>query len=326
MTADIDLITLEVVLEYFLSTVREMGKTIIRTAHSSIIYEGHDFSCAILSATGELVAQSEGSPAHTIPLPWQVREALAFFDDRLNPGDVVLVNDCFASGTHMNDVAMIVPFFAEGRRVAIVVSRAHWGDVGGMTPGSISGRATEFFQEGLRIPFVKVFDAGKPVPGLLELILANVRVPEEREGDFYAMLACCHTAQQRLSGLTERFGGRAGRGHHGRGSEPRRTAHDQGHRPDQARQLHVRGLLRQRQPGRPAGAAAREAYGGAAIDRGRFRRLRPAGARADQLQLGGHRPGRLRGAQGSARSAGCDQPRRLPADHGRRAQGHDRER
>lgn len=206
MRADIDLITLEVVLEYFISTVREMGKTMIRTAHSSIIYEGHDFSCALLNGAGELVAQSEGSPAHIIPLPWQVREALEYFNDQLRPGDVVIVNDCFSSGTHMNDVAMIVPFFSNGRRVAIIVARAHWGDVGGMTPGSISGRATEFFQEGLRIPFLKVFDAGKQVPGILELILANVRVPEEREGDFYAMLACCHTAQQRLNGLIDRFG------------------------------------------------------------------------------------------------------------------------
>ena len=144
MRADIDLITLEVVLEYFISTVREMGKTMIRTAHSSIIYEGHDFSCALLNGAGELVAQSEGSPAHIIPLPWQVREALEYFNDQLRPGDVVIVNDCFTSGTHMNDVAMIVPFFANGRRVAIIVARAHWGDVGGMTPGSISGRATEF--------------------------------------------------------------------------------------------------------------------------------------------------------------------------------------
>jgi N-methylhydantoinase B len=206
MKAEIDLITLEVVLEYFISTVREMGKTMIRTAHSSIIYEGHDFSCALLNADGELVAQSEGSPAHIIPLPWQVREALTYFNNELYPGDVVLVNDCFSSGTHMNDVAMIVPFFANGRRVAIIVARAHWGDVGGMTPGSISGRATEFFQEGLRIPFLKVFEKGKKAPGILELILSNVRVPEEREGDFYAMLACCHTAQQRLDGLVERFG------------------------------------------------------------------------------------------------------------------------
>ena len=202
----IDLITLEVVLEYFISTVREMGKTIMRTAHSSIIFEGQDFSCAILNAQGELVAQSEGSPAHIIPLPAQVKEALEYFADDVAPGDVVLVNDTYSSGTHMNDVAMIVPYFAAGRRVAIVVVRAHWGDVGGMTPGSISGGATEIFQEGLRIPFLKIYSAGKRVPGLLELILANVRVPDEREGDFFAMLACCHTALDRLNALVERFG------------------------------------------------------------------------------------------------------------------------
>ena len=206
MERNIDLITLEVVREYFVSTVREMGKTIMRTAYSSIIFEGQDFSCAILNAAGELVAQSEGSPAHIIPLPAQVKEALTYFNDAISPGDVVLVNDTYASGTHMNDVAMIVPFFAAGRRVAIVVVRAHWGDVGGMTPGSISGAATEIFQEGLRIPFLKIYSAGERVPGLLELILANVRVPDEREGDFYAMLACCHTALDRLNALVERFG------------------------------------------------------------------------------------------------------------------------
>ena len=206
MSADIDLITLEIVREYFVSTVREMGKTLVRTAHSSIIFEGHDFSCALLNADGELVAQSEGSPAHIIPLPWQVREALAVYRGDLSDGDVVIVNDTYSSGTHMNDVAMIVPFFVDAHRTALIVVRAHWGDVGGMTPGSISGEATEIFQEGLRIPFTKVIRAGQPVPGLLELIFANVRVPEEREGDFYAMLACCHTASGRLQELVARFG------------------------------------------------------------------------------------------------------------------------
>ncbi len=208
MTQKIDLITLEVVLEYFVSTVREMGKTIMRTAHSSIIFEGQDFSCAILDKDGALVAQSEGSPAHIIPLPAQVREALTYFDGDLSEGDVVIVNDTYSSGTHMNDVAMMVPFFADGRRVAIAVVRAHWGDIGGMTPGSISGAATEIYQEGLRIPFLKIYRGGKRIEGLLELILANVRVPDEREGDFYAMLACCHTALDRLRSLVERFGAR----------------------------------------------------------------------------------------------------------------------
>jgi len=206
MAVEMDLITLEIVQEYLVSTVREMRVTMIRTAHSSIIYEGHDFSCALLGANGDLVAQSEDSPAHILPLPWQVREAIEFFGGDFSEGDVVIVNDPYASGTHMNDVAIIVPHFHKGELLAFVVTRAHWGDVGGMTPGSISGEASEIFQEGLRLPFLKIHEGGRPVEPLLRLIFANVRDPEEREGDFHAMLSCCITASRRLDELLERFG------------------------------------------------------------------------------------------------------------------------
>lgn len=201
-----DIITLELVQEYLISTVREMRVTMIRTAHSSVIYEGHDFSCALLDAEGSLVAQSEDSPAHVIPLNWQVRGARQFFEGTLQEGDIILVNDPYTSGTHLNDVAMIAPYFIGGELSAFAVVRAHWGDVGGMTPGSISGQASEIFQEGLRVPFIKVYEAGVPVDGLLRLIFANVRVPEEREGDFHAMLACCNTGLRGLAELTQRFG------------------------------------------------------------------------------------------------------------------------
>lgn len=201
-----DIVTLELVQEYLISTVREMRVTMIRTAHSSVIYEGHDFSCALLDAEGNLVAQSEDSPAHVIPLNWQVRQARSSFEGTLREGDIILVNDPYTSGTHLNDVAMIAPFFTGDRLSAFSVVRAHWGDVGGMTPGSISGQASEIFQEGLRIPFVKVYEAGRPVDALLQLIFANVRVPEEREGDFHAMLACCNTGLRGLAELTQRFG------------------------------------------------------------------------------------------------------------------------
>ena len=206
MTKAVDVITLEIVQEYLVSTVREMRVTMIRTAHSSIIYEGHDFSCALLDANGHLIAQSEDSPAHILPLPWQVREAKQFFGNDLNLGDVILVNDPYASGTHLNDVAMIVPHFSGEELFGFIVTRAHWGDVGGMTPGSISGQASEIFQEGLRLPFIKVHERGRPVDALLRVIFANVRVPEEREGDFHAMLACCNTAARRLGELVARFG------------------------------------------------------------------------------------------------------------------------
>ncbi|MBI1988194.1 MAG: hydantoinase B/oxoprolinase family protein [Betaproteobacteria bacterium] len=202
----IDLITLEVIQQFIIASVREMRATMIKTAHSSIIYEGLDFSCALLDADAQLLGQSESSPAHVIPLPSQVRQAREFFSGVLEPGDVILVNDPYTSGTHLNDVAMIVPFHVDNELTAFVATRAHWGDVGGMYPGSISGRATEIFQEGLRIPFVKVYRGGVPVPGILDLIFANVRGREDREGDFHAMLACCHTAQIRLKELIARFG------------------------------------------------------------------------------------------------------------------------
>lgn len=206
MADTIDLITLEVIQQFIIATVREMRATMIKTAHSSIIYEGLDFSCALLDADTQLLGQSESSPAHVIPLPSQVRQAREFFAGILEPGDVILVNDPYTSGTHLNDVAMIEPFFFNNELTAFVATRAHWGDVGGMYPGSISGRATEIFQEGLRIPFLKVYRKGVPVPGILDLIFANVRGREDREGDFHAMLACCHTAQARLKELIDRFG------------------------------------------------------------------------------------------------------------------------
>ncbi len=206
MAPSIDLITIGVVQEFLISAVREMRATMIKTAHSSVIYEGHDFSCAILDGNGELIAQSEDSPAHIFPLAGQTQDAIRKFGADLHPGDVVFVNDPYTSGTHMNDVAMIVPVFADGMRLAFAVVRGHWADIGGMAPGSVSGRATEIFQEGLRIPFIKVYDKGRRMQGLLDVIFANVRVPDESAGDFDAMLSCCRVAEHRIDEMIARFG------------------------------------------------------------------------------------------------------------------------
>lgn len=206
MAGGIDLITVGIVQEFLISAVREMRATMIKTAHSSVIYEGHDFSCAVLDINGELIAQSEDSPAHIFPLAGQTRDAIRRYGTDLHPGDVVFVNDPYTSGTHMNDVAMILPVFADGRRVAFTVVRGHWADIGGMAPGSVSGRATEIFQEGLRIPFIKVYDKGQRRQDLLDLIFANVRVPDESAGDFDAMLSCCRVAENRVDEIIERFG------------------------------------------------------------------------------------------------------------------------
>src|SRR5579862_4436396 len=205
--APMDPITLEVFHEALVSTVTEMRVTVLRTAFSSIIYEGQDFSCALMDSRGRLVVQSrEDNPSHVGPLNIQVPAALAQFAGDLHPGDVIIANDPFMAGTHLNDVAVMVPFFVDDKLLMLSCTRAHWGDVGGMTPGSISGRTTEIFQEGVRIPIIKIYDRGKPNQALIDLIFANVRQPNDRKGDFLAQLATARTAEERLGPIVARFG------------------------------------------------------------------------------------------------------------------------
>lgn len=208
--AELDPVTLEVLNEALVATVAEMRVTVARTAFSSIIYEGLDFSCALLDAAGRFVAQSlDDAPLHILPLPLQAQAALRYFEGNIAPGDILLTNDPYTSGTHLNDVAIMCPFFAEEKLLLINCIRAHWGDVGGMTPGSISGRTTEIFQEGIRIPPIKIYEQGRANRAVLDLIFSNVRQPHDRRGDFLAALAASKTAEERLQTTIARFGAAA---------------------------------------------------------------------------------------------------------------------
>jgi N-methylhydantoinase B len=202
----IDPITLEVITEGLISIVREMRATVFHTARSVAIYEAKDFSCGLFDDRSEVVAQSEDIGAHVVPLPWSVRSAMDEFGDDLGPGDVVLLNDPYRGGTHLNDVTLIYPVFAAGRLILFPAVREHWADVGGMTPGSLSGRATEIYQEGVRIPPIKILEGGRINKAAMDLILANMRVPDEREGDFHAGLAACKTAERRIREIVARYG------------------------------------------------------------------------------------------------------------------------
>ena len=204
----IDPITLEVVREALSSIVREMRVTLMRTAYSSILYEGEDFSCVLMDRDAQIVAMSRGQdhPLHIVPISWSMRAVRARFGDDIRPGDVFLHNDPYTGGTHLNDVAMIYPVFVDGALLLFPVVRAHWGDVGGMSPGSLSGQVTEIYQEGVRIPPIKVIDEGRPNDAALELIFGNVRVPGDREGDFRAMLGTCRKAAERVARLAARYG------------------------------------------------------------------------------------------------------------------------
>lgn len=201
-----DPITLEVLTEGLISVVREMRATVFRTARSVAIYEAKDFSCGLFDPDTQVVAQSEDIGAHVVPLPWSVASAMADFAGNLAPGDVIALNDPYRGGTHLNDVTLIYPVFAGDRLIFFPAVREHWADVGGAVPGSLSGTATEIYQEGVRIPPIKLVEAGRVNRAAMELILANMRVPDERLGDFHAGMAACQTAEKRIHELVARYG------------------------------------------------------------------------------------------------------------------------
>jgi N-methylhydantoinase B len=208
MSGGADPITLEVIREALRSIVREMRVNLVRTSYSSIIYEGEDFSCVLMNARAEIVAMPAGQdhPLHIVPIGWSMRAVREKFGDDIHPGDVFLHNDPYTGGTHLNDVAMIYPMFAQGRLVLFPVIRAHWADVGGMTSGSISGAVTEIYQEGVRIPPIKVAERGRVNQAVVDVLFANMRIPRDRDGDFRAMAGTCRKAAERVEALLARYG------------------------------------------------------------------------------------------------------------------------
>ncbi len=202
---DWDPITLEVFRNLFYSVAEEMGVTLCRTSFSPNIKERRDYSCAVFDAAGHMVAQGEHMPVHLGSMPMSVEAAIEAAD--MEPGDVVMVNDPFRGGTHLPDITLVEAVFLEGsaRPAFYVANRAHHSDVGGMTPGSMP-LATSIYQEGIRIPPVRLVRAGALQRDVLDLVLANVRTPVEREGDLTAQIAANRTGATRLVGLVERYG------------------------------------------------------------------------------------------------------------------------
>lgn len=202
---------LEIFKNLFHSVAEEMGAALRRAAFSPNIKERRDYSCAVFSARGEVLAMGDHMPVHLGSMPASVAAAIAAL--RLGPGDVALLNDPYAGGTHLPDLTMVMPVFsrlpAYGRlRPRFwVANRAHHADVGGAQAGSM-GLAREIYQEGLRIPPVKIFSGGRIVGDLLALVLANVRTAREREGDLTAQIAACRIGQRRLAEILARYGDR----------------------------------------------------------------------------------------------------------------------
>jgi N-methylhydantoinase B len=214
-----DPVELEVFKNLYHSIAEEMGATLRRTSFSPNIKERRDYSCAVFDSAGQVIAMGDHMPVHLGSMPMSVAAAVEQCD--LGAGDVVMLNDPFRGGTHLPDITLVMPVYvAESAYVAksktsrrrphigpdfYVASRAHHADVGGTYPGSM-GPCREIYQEGLRIPPVKLMRGGKVVADVLALVLNNVRTPEEREGDLGAQIAACQTGTQRLREICERYG------------------------------------------------------------------------------------------------------------------------
>lgn len=204
-------IRLEVFKHLFASVAEEMGVVLRRTSYSPNIKERRDFSCALFDAAGQMIAQAAHIPVHLGAMPLSVQAAIAAFD--FAPGDVAILNDPYRGGTHLPDITLVTPIFLSPSffpslslsPFAFAASRAHHADVGGMSPGSMP-IARELIQEGIIIPPLKLVEAGRINQGLLDLLLANVRTPEERLGDLQAQLAANAKGSQRLGELVARYG------------------------------------------------------------------------------------------------------------------------
>lgn len=186
------------------SIAEEMGAALRRTAISPNIKERRDYSCAVFDAQHRVIAMGDHMPVHLGSMPMSVEAAVSTLT--LGPGDIAILNDPYAGGTHLPDLTMVQPVFVGDRAEPsfFVAARAHHADVGGMYPGSM-GPAREIYQEGLRIPPVRLVRAGKTDSDLLRMLLLNVRTPAEREGDLAAQAGACRVGEQRLLQFVERY-------------------------------------------------------------------------------------------------------------------------
>lgn len=204
---DIDPATLEVVRNSFVSIAEEMGVSLVRTAYSPGVKERRDCSCSIYDSDGLMTAQAEHVPLHLGVMPQAVKEILKLFPaEQMQEGDAYIINDPYRGGNHLPDIIMVTPVFYGGKLFAYVGNMAHHSDVGGMRPRSMAGDATEIFQEGIRLPGLKLAQNGHFDQQILRFILSNTRTPENVEGDLNAQLAANMLAGRRLAELCGKYG------------------------------------------------------------------------------------------------------------------------
>ena len=205
MSVKIDPITQSVVQHRLSSIVAEMGEAMLRTSYSQILNSSRDFSIGICDTDCRLIAQADHIPVHVGALPWAARAVEQRFTD-IRRGDVILLNDPYHGGSHLPDLTVFVPVFDGERRLLWAILRAHQSDIGGATHGGYNPGATEIWQEGLRVPPIRLYEAGRLREDLLDLLALNVRNPRDFRGDLAAMVGAAHLGERRLLRLFEEFG------------------------------------------------------------------------------------------------------------------------
>ena len=201
----IDPVTLEVIWNRLLSVATEQQDTLMRTAFSTIVRESQDLACGLFDIQGRMVAQSvSGTPGHINAMATSMPHFLtAFPAETLSPGDVLITNDPWMTAGQINDITITTPIFKGGRLVALFANTCHSADIGGRI---LSAEAREVYEEGLRLPIMKLFDRGEPNEILLQIVRANVRQPDEVVGDFHAQAACNDAGGRALLEMMEEFG------------------------------------------------------------------------------------------------------------------------
>ena len=202
----VDAITVSVLRHRFAAIVEEMGETMLRTAYSQILNSSRDFSTALADRHARLVSQAEHVPIHVGSLPWAVRAINDFFDGRIHEGDVYLLNDPYHGGNHLPDLTAFVPIFDEDGLAFWSINRSHQSDIGGSTHGAYNPRATEIWQEGLRVTPLKLYDRGEVRDDVMKMIATNVRHEDDFLGDVRAMIGSARVGERRAKQLLVEYG------------------------------------------------------------------------------------------------------------------------
>jgi N-methylhydantoinase B len=202
---NIDPVTLEVIWNRLLSVATEQQDALMRTAFSTIVRESQDLACGLFDAKGRMIAQSvSGTPGHINALATGMHHFLAAYPcESLAPGDVLITNDPWMTAGQINDITITTPIFRDGRVVALFANTCHSADIGGRI---LSAEAREVYEEGLRLPIMKLFDHGEPNEVLLQIVRANVRQPDEVVGDFHAQAGCNDAGGRALIEMMDEFG------------------------------------------------------------------------------------------------------------------------